>query len=72
LQEPLAEAAQPLLITAALRVFGGGSADGGGAVSRVAVSVQDPRGTTILQRQTLPSHAELAAPAEGYGTYTLW
>ena len=66
------KAAQPLLITAALRVFGGGSADGGDTDSRVAVTVQGPQGTTILQQQALPSHAELAAPAEGHGTYTLW
>jgi hypothetical protein len=67
-----ADAAQPLLFTATLRVFGGGSADGGGADNRVAASVQDPQGITILQQQTLTSHAELAAPAAGHGTYTLW
>lgn len=67
-----AGAAQPQLLAATLQVFGGGSADGGGADNRVAASVQDPQGTTILQQQTLPSHAELAAPAAGYGTYTLW
>jgi hypothetical protein len=65
------EAAQPLLITATLRIHGGGSADGA-TDSRVAATVQDPQGTTILQQQELPSHAELAAPAAGYGTYTLW
>ena len=65
------EPAQPMLFTATLRVFGGGSADGV-ADNRVAASVQDPQGAKILQQQTLPSHAELAAPAAGFGTYTLW